>query len=71
MLPDGGLTARLGRERAPERPRSTPSRVTRGRQPARRNIAHEMAIAMMKTSYSTIFNEGLDFSCVLLDPRPD
>ena len=26
------------------------------------NIAAEMAIVMMKTSYSTIFNEGLDFS---------
>ena len=24
---------------------------------------------MMRTSYSTIFNEGLDFSAVLLDPR--
>ena len=31
------------------------------------NIASEMAIVMMKTSYSTIFNEGLDFSTVLLD----
>jgi N-methylhydantoinase B/oxoprolinase/acetone carboxylase alpha subunit len=31
------------------------------------NIAAEMAIVMMKTSYSTIFNEGLDFSTVLLD----
>ncbi len=31
------------------------------------NIAAEMAIVMMRTSYSTIFNEGLDFSTVLLD----
>jgi len=31
------------------------------------NIAHEMAIVMMRTSYSTIFNEGLDFSTMLLD----
>jgi N-methylhydantoinase B len=31
------------------------------------NIASEMAIVMMKTSYSTIFNEGLDFSTMLLD----
>jgi N-methylhydantoinase B/oxoprolinase/acetone carboxylase alpha subunit len=31
------------------------------------NIAGEMAIVMMKTSYSTIFNEGLDFSTILLD----
>ena len=33
------------------------------------NIAAEMALVMMKTSYSTIFNEGLDFSTVLLDAR--
>jgi N-methylhydantoinase B len=33
------------------------------------NIAAEMALVMMKTSYSTIFNEGLDFSTVLLDSR--
>jgi N-methylhydantoinase B len=31
------------------------------------NIAAEMAIVMMKTSYSTIFNEGLDFCTMLLD----
>src|SRR5579872_7115229 len=31
------------------------------------NSAAEMALVMMKTSYSTIFNEGLDFSTVLLD----
>jgi len=31
------------------------------------NIAAEMAIVMLKTSYSTIFNEGLDFSTMLLD----
>jgi N-methylhydantoinase B len=27
----------------------------------------EMGIAMMRTSYSPIFNEGLDFSCVVFD----
>ena len=27
----------------------------------------EMGIAMMRTSYSPIFNEGLDFSCVIFD----
>src|SRR5258708_39272834 len=31
------------------------------------NITAEMALVMMKTAYSTIFNEGLDFSTVLLD----
>jgi N-methylhydantoinase B len=31
------------------------------------NAAAEMALVMMKTAYSTIFNEGLDFSTVLLD----
>ena len=30
-------------------------------------ICREMGIAMMKTSYSTIFNEGLDFSCVIFN----
>ncbi len=33
------------------------------------NVAAEMALVMMKTSYSTIFNEGLDFSTVILDAR--
>jgi len=28
---------------------------------------HEMAITMMRTSYSPMFNESLDFSCVLFD----
>jgi N-methylhydantoinase B len=35
------------------------------------NVAAEMALVMMKTSYSTIFNEGLDFSTVLLDREGD
>ena len=26
-----------------------------------------MGIAMMRTSYSPMFNEGLDFSCVVFD----
>ena len=34
-----------------------------------RNVCHEMGVAMMKTSYSSIFNEGLDFSCVVFDAR--
>jgi len=29
------------------------------------SICREMGISMMKTSYSTIFNEGLDFTCAL------
>ena len=33
-----------------------------------RNVCHEMGVTMMKTSYSSIFNEGLDFSCVVFDP---
>ena len=33
------------------------------------NITAEMALVMMKTAFSTIFNEGLDFSTVLLDRR--
>jgi N-methylhydantoinase B/oxoprolinase/acetone carboxylase alpha subunit len=32
------------------------------------NIAAEMGLVMMRTSYSTIFSEGLDFSTALLDP---
>ena len=35
------------------------------------NIAAEMALVMLKTSYSTIFNEGLDFTTVLLDRHGD
>jgi len=35
------------------------------------NVAAEMALVMMKTAYSTIFNEGLDFSTVLLDREGD
>jgi N-methylhydantoinase B/oxoprolinase/acetone carboxylase alpha subunit len=34
-----------------------------------RNLCHEMGTAMMKTSYSSIFNEGLDFSCVVFDAQ--
>ena len=32
-----------------------------------RNVCQEMGVAMMRTSFSTIFNEGLDFSCVVFD----
>ena len=35
------------------------------------NICREMGTAMMRTSYSTIFNEGLDFSCVLFNRAGD
>ena len=31
------------------------------------NICREMGIAMMRTAYSTMFNEGLDFSCVIFN----
>jgi N-methylhydantoinase B len=31
------------------------------------NVCEEMAIAMMRTAYSPIFNEGLDFSFMILD----
>lgn len=32
------------------------------------SICREMGITLMKTSYSTIFNEGLDFTCALSNP---
>ena len=35
------------------------------------NICREMGTAMMRTSYSPIFNEGLDFSCVIFNLRGD
>ena len=31
------------------------------------SICREMGITLMKTSYSTIFNEALDFTCALSD----
>lgn len=33
------------------------------------NICREMGITMMRTAFSPIFNEGLDFSCVLFDAK--
>ena len=33
------------------------------------NICREMGTAMMRTSYSPIFNEGLDFSCMIFNRR--
>jgi N-methylhydantoinase B len=33
------------------------------------NICREMGTAMMRTSYSPIFNEALDFSCVIFTPQ--
>ncbi len=35
------------------------------------SICREMGISLMKTSYSTIFNEGLDFTCALADAQGD
>jgi N-methylhydantoinase B len=35
------------------------------------SICREMGIMLMKTSYSTIFNEGLDFTCALADAKGD
>src|SRR5947208_1912657 len=35
------------------------------------NLCREMGTAMMRTSYSTIFNEGRDFSCVLFNRAGD
>ena len=32
-----------------------------------KSIAEEMGIVLMKTSYSTIFNEGRDFTCGIAD----
>jgi N-methylhydantoinase B/oxoprolinase/acetone carboxylase alpha subunit len=33
--------------------------------------AREMGVAMMKTSYSPLFNEGLDFSCAIFDEKAE
>ena len=33
--------------------------------------AREMGIAMMNTSYSPLFNEGLDFSCAIFDEKAE
>ena len=33
------------------------------------SICEEMGVAMMRTSYSTMFNEARDFSCVVFDAR--
>jgi N-methylhydantoinase B len=35
------------------------------------NICDEMAVCMMRTAYSPIFSEGLDFSTLILDARGD
>ncbi len=35
------------------------------------SICREMGITLMKTSYSTIFNEALDFTCALADTEGD
>ena len=35
------------------------------------SICREMGITLMKTSYSTIFNEGLDFTCAIADANGD
>jgi N-methylhydantoinase B len=33
------------------------------------NICREMGITMIRTAFSPIFNEGLDFSCVIFDKQ--
>src|SRR5260370_28098723 len=33
------------------------------------SCCRDMGVTMMTTSYSPIFNESLDFSCVIFDPR--
>jgi N-methylhydantoinase B len=33
------------------------------------NVCREMGVTMIRTAFSPIFNEGLDFSCVLFDRR--
>ena len=35
------------------------------------SACREMGITLMKTSYSTIFNEALDFTCALADAQGD
>jgi N-methylhydantoinase B len=35
------------------------------------NVCEEMAVAMMRTAYSPIFSEGLDFSTMILDANGD
>ena len=35
------------------------------------SICRQMGITLMKTSYSTIFNEALDFTCGLASPEGD
>ncbi len=33
------------------------------------STCRDMGVTMMTTSYSPIFNESLDFSCVIFDPK--
>jgi len=33
------------------------------------SLCREMGIVLMKTSYSTIFNEALDFTCGIASPK--
>ena len=33
------------------------------------STCRDMGVTMMKASYSPIFNESLDFSCVIFDPK--
>jgi N-methylhydantoinase B/oxoprolinase/acetone carboxylase alpha subunit len=35
------------------------------------SICRQMGITLMKTSYSTIFNEALDFTCGIASPEGD
>ena len=68
--PSRAVLDRASRRRRTEDVRcSTRCRLHDPAQRARRTSAAEMALAMMKTSYSTIFNEGLDFSTRAPRPR--
>ena len=35
------------------------------------SVCREMGITLMQTSYSTIFNEALDFTCAIADRNGD
>ena len=59
--------------RRPKRPRASPPDMVMMKilDSTMVSICREMGILLMKTSYSTIFNEGLDFTCALADAKGD
>ncbi len=59
--------------RRPNRPRASPPDMVMMKilDSTMVSICREMGILLMKTSYSTIFNEGLDFTCALADAKGD